>query len=66
MANSYAVQILEEGPRNAIVKLTGILDTANEARTIKVDVSAFTIPCSHHKRNHSHCGYRHRPLGFAD
>lgn len=29
MANSTTYQILEQGARNAIVKLTGVLDTAN-------------------------------------
>ena len=29
MANSLTYQITEEGPRNAVVKLTGVLDTSN-------------------------------------
>ncbi len=29
MANSTSKQILEEGPRNAVVKLTGVLDSSN-------------------------------------
>jgi hypothetical protein len=29
MANVVATQILEEGPRNAVVKITGVLDTSN-------------------------------------
>jgi len=42
MANAVAVQIIEQGQRNLIIKLTGLLDTSNESRTIKVDVSALT------------------------
>lgn len=33
MSNSTAYQILESGPRNAIVKLTGYMDTSNIAYT---------------------------------
>lgn len=32
MANAVAIQVLQDGPRNAIVKVTGILDTSNMAR----------------------------------
>ena len=39
MSNAFDVQILEEGPRNAIVKLTGVLDTSNLASTVAVDLS---------------------------
>ena len=46
MANAFAVQILQQGARNAIVKLTGLLDTSDEARTVKVDVSALVPSCS--------------------
>lgn len=40
MANAYTTQTLEDGARNVVVLLTGVLDTANEAVTLKVDVSA--------------------------
>ena len=33
MANSTTVQILEEGPRNAVIKVTGVLDTSDVAVT---------------------------------
>lgn len=46
MANAVTVQIEEEGYRNVIVKLTGVLDTSNEALATKVDVSALTPPCT--------------------
>lgn len=42
MANSSTIQILEDGPRNSIVKLTGVLDTSNEAVNTKIDVTQFT------------------------
>jgi hypothetical protein len=42
MANSYAVQILSDGPRNAIVKLTGVLDTSNLAQSLAVDLSTLS------------------------
>lgn len=40
MANTFTTQILEEGPRNVIMKVTGVLDTSDQALTIAVDVSA--------------------------
>lgn len=40
MANTVTSQTILDGPRNLVVLLTGVLDTSNEARTIKVDVSA--------------------------
>lgn len=39
MANVVAVQTLIDGPRNVVMKLTGLLDTSNESATLKVDVS---------------------------
>jgi len=42
MANSFTTQIVQEGPRNAIVKVTGILDTSNLALTAAVSVSTLT------------------------
>jgi hypothetical protein len=42
MANAYATQILVDGPRNAIVKITGILDTSNQALTLAVDLTTLT------------------------
>lgn len=42
MANSVTVQILEDGPRNTVVKFTGLLDTSNEAYNVKLDPAAFT------------------------
>lgn len=43
MANSFTTQILEEGPRNVVMKFVGILDTSNLASTLAVDVS--TLNC---------------------
>ncbi len=45
MANVVTTQTLLDGPRNCVVLLTGVLDTSNEANTIKVDVSALDPPC---------------------
>jgi hypothetical protein len=42
MANAYTTQIIVDGPRNAIVKITGVLDTSNQAQTLAVDVSTLT------------------------
>jgi hypothetical protein len=39
MANSFSIQILEEGPRNAVIKLVGVLDTSNQSLTTAVDLS---------------------------
>lgn len=39
MANSFTTQILEEGQRNAIVKLTGVLDTSDLALTTAIDIT---------------------------
>ena len=41
MANAVTSQTLLDGPRNLVILLTGVLDTSNEARTIKVDVSSY-------------------------
>jgi len=37
MANSVTIQKLVDGPRNVVVKLTGILDTADVAPTTLID-----------------------------
>jgi hypothetical protein len=42
MANVVATQILEDGHRNIIVKLDGVLDTSNEAVVTKVTPSSFS------------------------
>jgi len=42
MANAYATQIIVDGPRNAIVKITGILDTSNQAQTLAIDLTTLT------------------------
>lgn len=39
MANSLTTQILEEGPRNVIIKIAGVLDTSDQALTTAIDVS---------------------------
>ena len=41
MANTVTTQTLLDGPRNLVILLTGVLDTSDEARTIKVDVSSY-------------------------
>lgn len=37
MANAIAVQVLQDGPKNTVVKVTGILDTANATLTTLLD-----------------------------
>jgi len=45
MANSLTTQILVDGPRNAVVKATAILDTSDLAETaIVVPASFFRVP----------------------
>lgn len=39
MANTFTTQILEEGPRNVVMKLVGTLDTSDQASTLAIDVS---------------------------
>ena len=39
MANTFSTQILEEGPRNVVMKLVGVLDTSNQSLTTAVDLS---------------------------
>ena len=41
MANTVTSHTLIDGDRNLVMLFTGLLDTSNEARTIKVDVSTF-------------------------
>lgn len=40
MANSTTLQTLIDGERNLVIKIVGILDTANDAQNPVVDVSA--------------------------
>lgn len=42
MANALTTQILTDGPRNATVKITGVLDTANLSLTTVVDPANFS------------------------
>lgn len=42
MANVVTTQVLVDGPRNAVVKLTGLLDTSNEAYNVKVNPALFS------------------------
>lgn len=43
MANQVEIQIINDGPRNATVKVTGILDTSDLASTTIVDVANFAF-----------------------
>lgn len=45
MANTVTTQTLLDGDRNLVILLTGLLDTSNESRVIKVDVSSY-VPAS--------------------
>ena len=42
MANVLDRQILEDGPRNAVVKLTGVLDTENVSEIPAISLQDFT------------------------
>lgn len=42
MANATTKRILEDGPRNAVVLLTGILDTSNASLTPAIQLADFT------------------------
>lgn len=42
MANSVLVQLLEDGPRNVVAKVTGILDTADVTATDILDPATLT------------------------
>jgi hypothetical protein len=45
MANSLTLQTLVDGPRNAVVKVTGVLDTSDQALTTVVDnTTLFGVP----------------------
>lgn len=46
MPNVATVQFLEQGQRNCIAQLVGVLDTSNETAVLKIDVSALTPPCT--------------------
>lgn len=41
MANSIVTQIITDGPRNATVKVTGVLDTSDAATTLIVNPALF-------------------------
>lgn len=42
MANSTSIQILEDGPRNLVLKFEGVLDTSDLASTVVVDPSTLS------------------------
>lgn len=42
MANVTAIQILQDGPRNLVVKLTGILDTSDVSLSTLIDVATLS------------------------
>ena len=42
MANSVNTQIIQDGPRNVVVKVEGILDTSDLASTVIVDPATLT------------------------
>jgi hypothetical protein len=43
MANSLQTQIITDGPRNATVKITGVLDTGDQALTNIINVANFSF-----------------------
>jgi hypothetical protein len=46
MANSVTTQIIEQGPLNYVLRVTGTLDTSDYARTRIVQVSALAPSCT--------------------
>jgi hypothetical protein len=42
MANATDIKILEEGPRNAMVRITGVLDTSNATMAAAITTAMFT------------------------
>lgn len=46
MANTFTTQTLHDGPRNLVILLTGMLDTSDEARNVKVAVATFDPFCT--------------------
>lgn len=42
MANQLNTQILVDGARNTVVKITGVLDTSNVSSTTVIDPASFT------------------------
>ncbi len=43
MANSTSIQILQDGPRNVIIKFEGVLDTSDLASTVVVDPATLSL-----------------------
>ena len=41
MANAVNTQVIVDGARNAVVKITGVLDTSNVSSTIVINPSTF-------------------------
>ena len=41
MANSFVIQTVQEGQRNLVVKLTGVLDTSNLASTVAINLTGY-------------------------
>ncbi len=46
MANTVTTQTLVDGDRNLVILLTGLLDTSNEGRAVKVDASTYVPAAS--------------------
>ncbi len=42
MANTVTTQTIIDGPRNTVVKWTGLLDTSNEAYVVKLNPASYT------------------------
>lgn len=52
MANSYTKVITQQGDRNLVIKLTGVLDSSNEAYNVKLTLSDSTdIATSRYRLN---------------
>lgn len=43
MANSTSIQILEDGPKNVVVKFEGVLDTSDLASTVVLDPALLSV-----------------------
>ncbi len=66
MANTTAIQILQDGPRNVIVKVTGTVDTADQAVTTLIDPSALSFIDNYNNRLATQLAIREVEFSVSD
>lgn len=59
MANSTSIQVLEDGPRNVVVKFEGVLDTSDLASTTVIDPATLSQIDAAFNRNASMVAISH-------